>query len=65
MDTNTSNAEIRAKLMDAEAILLHLSEAEKLLQQDSPEVLVNALAEKAQSLVSEASEALELQNKAS
>ena len=59
MNTNTSNAEIRAKLMDAEAILLHLSNAEKLLQQDSPEVLVTALAEKAQSLVSEASEALE------
>ena len=65
MNTNTGNAAIRAKLMDAEAILVHLCKAEKLLQQDSPEVLVNALAEKAQSLVSEASEALELQNKAS
>jgi len=65
MSTNTRNAEIRANLMDAEAILLHLSNAEKLLEQDSPEVLITALAEKAKSLVSDASEALEPLEKAS
>lgn len=54
-----NTAEIRAKLMDAEAILIYLSNAEELLGQDSPEVILATLAEKARILVSDASESLE------
>lgn len=54
-----TNAETRAKLMDAEAILMYLSNAEDLLRQDSPEVLLAALAEKTRALVADVSETLE------
>jgi hypothetical protein len=54
-----NTTEIRAKLMDAEAILMYLSKAEELLGQDSPEVLLATLAEKARALVADASESLE------
>jgi len=44
--------------MDAEVILAYLGKAEELLAQDSPEVILAALAEKARALVAEASEGL-------
>ncbi len=53
-----NTTEIRAKLMDAEVILAYLGKAEELLAQDSPEVILAALAEKARALVAEASEGL-------
>lgn len=54
-----NNAETRAKLMDAEAILIYLSNAEELLRQDSPEVLLATLGEKTRALVADVSETLE------
>lgn len=62
METKPFKAiDIREKLMDAEVILMQLEKAEDLLGQDSPEVLLAALASKARTLVAEASGDLEQQ----
>ncbi|PAV27529.1 hypothetical protein CF392_00240 [Tamilnaduibacter salinus] len=43
---------MRQRLMDAEVLLMHLSEPEKILSADSPEVILSALIEKARDHVS-------------